>query len=205
MAFAALLALPLQAQAQTVVTLVNSSSQTAGQSSTALGNHWEIAQGFTTGSNTAGYTLTSIRAYFPTVGSSPSLTVTLHKHAPANAAIATLTNPTITTGDLTFTAPANTTLDASTTYYVLFHGENIFLRSTTSDDEDSNGLSDWSVEDERYRRDDRTTDPFTEVKRADSRPSLQISPFLRVYSVNPAGNATYNLRTHQVIHAARSV
>ena len=162
-AFAALLALPLQAQAQTVVTLVNSSSQTAGQSSTALGNHWEIAQGFTTGSNTAGYTLTSIRAYFPTVGSSPSLTVTLHKHAPANAAIATLTNPTITTGDLTFTAPANTTLDASTTYYVLFHGENIFLRSTTSDDEDSNGLSDWSVEDERYRRDDRTTDPFTEV------------------------------------------
>ena len=92
-AFAALLALPLQAQAQTVVTLVNSSNQTAGQSSTALGNHWEIAQGFTTGSNTDGYTLTNIRAVFPTVGSSPSLTVTLHKDAPTNAAIATLTNP----------------------------------------------------------------------------------------------------------------
>ena len=163
-AFAALLALPLQAQAQTVVTLVNSSNQTAGQSSTALGNHWEIAQGFTTGSNTAGYTLTNIRAEFPTVGSSPSLTVTLHKDAPANAAIATLTNPaTMPAGDLTFTAPASTTLDASTTYYVLFHGENIFLRSTTSDDEDTNGLSDWSVEDVRYRRDDRTTGAFTEV------------------------------------------
>ena len=164
MAFAALLALPLQAQAQTVVTLVNSSNQTAGQSSTALGNHWEIAQGFTTGSNTAGYTLTNIRAVFPTVGSTPSLTVTLHKDAPTNAAIATLTNPaTFVAGQLTFTAPANTTLDASTTYYVLFHGENIFLRSTTSDDEDTNGLSDWSVEDVRYRRDDRTTDAFTEV------------------------------------------
>ena len=163
-AFAALLGLPLQAQAQTVVTLVNSSNQTAGQGSTALGNHWEIAQGFTTGSNTYDYTLTNIRAEFPTVGSSPSLTVTLHKDAPANAAVATLTNPaTIEHGQLTFTAPANTTLDASTTYYVLFNGENIFLRSTTSDAEDTNGLSDWSVEDVRYRRDDRTTGAFTEV------------------------------------------
>ena len=163
-AFAALLALPLQAQAQTVVTLVNSSNQTAGQSSTALGNHWEIAQGFTTGSNTYGYTLTNIRAVFPQLGSTPSLTVTLHEDAPTNAAIATLTNPaTLEYGQLTFTAPANTTLDASTTYYVLFHGENIFLQSTTSDDEDTNGLSDWSVEDVRYRRDDRTTGAFTEV------------------------------------------
>ena len=37
------------------------------------------------------------------------------------------------------------------------------------------------------------------------RPSLQTSPFLRVSPVNPAGNATYDLRTHHVIHAARSV
>ena len=164
-AFAALLALPLQAQAQTVVTLVNSLSQTEGQSSTVLGNNWEVAQGFTTGSNAGGYTLTNIRSVFPSIlNNTPSLTVTLHKDAPTNAAIATLTNPaTIEVGQLTFTAPANTTLDASTTYYVLFHGENIWLESTTSDNEDSNGLSDWSVEDVRYRRDDRTTGAFTEV------------------------------------------
>ena len=37
------------------------------------------------------------------------------------------------------------------------------------------------------------------------RPSLQISPFLRVAPVNPAGNATYDVRTHHVIHAARRV
>ena len=37
------------------------------------------------------------------------------------------------------------------------------------------------------------------------RPSLRISPFLRVSPVNPAGNATYDLRTHHVIHAARRV
>ena len=164
-AFAALLALPLQAQAQTVVTLVNSLSQTEGQSSTALGNNWEVAQGFTTGSNADGYTLTNIRSVFPSIlNNMPSLTVTLHKDAPTNAAIATLTNPaTIEVGQLTFTAPANTTLDAATTYYVLFHGENIWLESTTSDNEDTNGLSDWSVEDVRYRRDDRTTGAFTEV------------------------------------------
>ena len=164
-AAAALLALPLQAQAQTVVTLVNSLGQTEGQSSTRLGNHWEVAQGFTTGSNADGYTLTNIRSVFPTiVGSSPSLTVTLHKDAPTNAAIATLTNPaTIEVGQLTFTAPANTTLDASTTYYVLFHGESVELESTTSDNEDTSGLSDWSIENVRYRRDDRTTGAFTEV------------------------------------------
>ena len=164
-AFAALLALPLQAQAQTVVTLVNSLSQTEGQSSTALGNNWEVAQGFTTGSNADGYTLTNIRSVFPSIlNNMPSLTVTLHKDAPTNAAIATLTNPaTIEVGQLTFTAPANTTLDAATTYYVLFHGENIWLESTTSDDEDTNGLSDWSVEDVRYRRDDRMSGAFTEV------------------------------------------
>ncbi len=164
-AFAALLALPLQAQAQTEVTLVNSLSQTEGQSSTALGNNWEVAQGFTTGSNADGYTLTNIRSVFPSIlNNMPSLTVTLHKDAPTNAAIATLTNPaTIEVGQLTFTAPANTTLDAATTYYVLFHGENIWLESTTSDNEDTNGLSDWSVEDVRYQRDDRTTGAFTEV------------------------------------------
>ena len=147
------------------MTLVNSLSQTEGQSSTALGNNWEVAQGFTTGSNADGYTLTNIRSVFPSIlNNMPSLTVTLHKDAPTNAAIATLTNPaTIEVGQLTFTAPANTTLDAATTYYVLFHGENIWLESTTSDNEDTNGLSDWSVEDVRYRRDDRTTDPFTEV------------------------------------------
>ena len=35
------------------------------------------------------------------------------------------------------------------------------------------------------------------------RPSLRISPFLRVSPVDPADNATYNLRTHQVIHVSR--
>ena len=90
--------------------------------------------------------------------------MTLHKDAPTNAAIATLTNPeTIEVGQLTFTAPANTTLDASTTYYVLFHGESVDLESTTSDNEDTSGLSDWSIENVRYRRDDRTTGAFTEV------------------------------------------
>ena len=37
------------------------------------------------------------------------------------------------------------------------------------------------------------------------RPSLWISPFLRVSPVNQTGNTVYNLRTHQVIHAAHSV
>ena len=136
--------------------------QTAGLNSIELGNNWEVAQGIVTGSNGDGYTLTSIEASFPTVNSSPALTVTLHKDAPTNAAIATLSNPaSIVTGTLTFTAPADTTLIKDTTYYVLFNGDNVFLRSTSSNNEDSSGLSDWSVENDRKLRDDGTTGPFT--------------------------------------------
>ena len=74
----------------------------------------------------------------------------------------TLSNPaSIVTGTLTFTAPADTTLIKDTTYYVLFNGDNVFLRSTSSNNEDSSGLSDWSVENDRKLRDDGTTGPFT--------------------------------------------
>ena len=56
MAFAALVALPLQAQAQTVITLVSNT----GQASSGSPARSDRAQGFTTGSNADGYTLSSI-------------------------------------------------------------------------------------------------------------------------------------------------
>ena len=153
----------LTAPAQAEVTFVSNLNKTTGQNSIEIGNNWEVAQGFTTGSNEDGYTLASVEAIFPTVNSSPTLTVTLHKDLPTNAAIATLNNPdSIVTGTLTFTAPAMTTLEKETTYYVLFNGDNVFMRSTSSDDEDSGGLTDWSIADVRQLRDDTTTGPFTE-------------------------------------------
>ena len=58
LAFAALLALPPQAQAQTVETLVSNTGQTAGDQNglvgTIAGSNWLAGQGFTTGDNTDG-------------------------------------------------------------------------------------------------------------------------------------------------------
>ena len=67
LAFAALLALPPQAQAQTVETLVSNTGQTAGDQNglvgTIAGSNWLAGQGFTTGDNTDGYTLSSVQLY----------------------------------------------------------------------------------------------------------------------------------------------
>ena len=54
-ALAVLLAVPLQAQAQTATTLVSNSGQTQSSHAARL-----FAQPFTTGDNSAGYTLTSV-------------------------------------------------------------------------------------------------------------------------------------------------
>ena len=164
---AACLLLPLGAlftvptQAQSEITLVSNIGQSS-TNSTEIGNPWEIAQGFVTGSTSGGYELASVDARFTNVSGSATLTVTLHKDDPTNTAIATFTNPTsLSSGTLTFTAPANTTLDANTTYYVLFNGSGLNLRSTTSDNEDSGGSAGWSIEDVRYLRNDTTTGAFT--------------------------------------------
>ena len=165
---AALLALPLQAQAATLVTNIGQSSNAV---SSPLGTNWDHAQGFTTASHAAGYTLTTIEVKLVitgglTSGTTPS--ATLHKTNAMNAAVATLTGPATTTGgNVTFTAPANTVLDADSTYFILLQGgTNVNVERTNSNAEGSGGRSNWTVLNSGHYRNADSTGSFLSVDEA---------------------------------------
>ena len=165
---AALLALPLQAQAATLVTNIGESSDAA---SSPIGGNWDHAQGFTTASHAAGYTLTTIEVKLVitgglTSGTTPS--ATLHKTNAMNAAVATLTGPATTTGgNVTFTAPANTVLDADSTYFILLQGGmNVSVKRTNSNAEGSGGRSNWTVLNSGHYRTASSTGSFLSVDEA---------------------------------------
>ncbi len=103
------------------------------------------AQEFTTGTDPA--TLTSVDVKFQH-GPDSNLRVRVRQGSPTGTVVATLTNPTtLAAADLTFTAPANTTLSASTKYYVVLStttgGGTLSL--TLSDGEDTGGQTGWSI------------------------------------------------------------
>ena len=155
LAVAALFALPLQAEAQT--TYVSNIGQSEDATSFAISAVDQQAQGFTTGTDAAGYTLGSVDirlvSTFPSDISGSDITVTIVQGTPTGTVVATLTPPASitanTTADYTFTAPADLTLTASTTYYVVLEGdrESISTARTNSDSEDSGGESNWSIAD----------------------------------------------------------
>ena len=128
----------------------------------------EVSQGFTTGSSGAILTTIEIRmetAFAPPVTNVP--TVTLHKDSATSAAVATLAGPSSiahAAANYTFTAPANTALDASATYYVVLErGPQSGLRGrvTYSDNEDSGGSTGWSVANGILLRTGSSTGAFT--------------------------------------------
>ena len=132
--FAALSAMSLLAATPTAAEVLVSN---IGQPDTTPGNlgSLDLAQQFTTGANTQGYTLESVELRFSTAPSGVSVKVATS--ANDGDVVATLTNPSsLTTGNLTFTAPANTTLSASTNYWVLLEATSGVARRTTSDSED---------------------------------------------------------------------
>ena len=148
LALAALLPAIRLADAQDPQTLV-SNVGTASNANTALTLGEEFAQGFTTGANPAGYTLTSIVVAF---GSIPAgLSVKLLIGLPtAPAEVATLNNPVSAVGLLSFTAPANTVLSPNTTYFVHLQATAGSLAFTPDTAEDSDGAEGWSIGDAYY-------------------------------------------------------
>ena len=134
-----------------------------------------ITQGFTTGSNAA--TLTSIdfsiaQAY--TAGSPGQYvtpTVTLRRGRAQGPVVATLTGATPLTRESgpvrTYSAPANTTLAASTTYFVVveFPGRttNVDVRLSLGNSEDCGGISDWSIADSSFNWNSSQPIPFEDL------------------------------------------
>ena len=166
--FAALLALPLQAEAQT--TYVSNIGQDDSAPTLATSS-FDLGQGFTTGTDAAGYTLGSVdirlRSQNPNDVSGLDIpTVSIVQGTPTGTVVAMLIPPASltanTTADYTFTAPANTTLIASTTYYVVMEAGHatIAMPRTNSTSEDSGGESDWSIADDAHWRSENSNGNF---------------------------------------------
>ena len=130
--------------------LVSNIGQTQDNTGSEL-EKLDLAPSFTTGSIAA--TLTSVEVNFRSKpASGDTVTVTLTKGSLPTSTntpeTVTLNNPGSWSDDNnTFTAPSNTTLDASTTYYVVIEGDGGDLQISGSDDEDDGGKSGWSVGD----------------------------------------------------------
>ena len=151
-----LLRLVTQQQTQTDTTLVSNIGRSFATVYLVNSSKPKNAQSFTTGSNSRGYNLTSIGVTF---GAGPSassaVVVTIREDDsgdPSDTVFATLTTPaTINTNSVsTFTAPADTVLAASTTYFVHIERpssaqSNYQLRATGQTEEDSGAAVGWSI------------------------------------------------------------
>ena len=157
-AVAALLTLPLQAEAQKT-TFVSNTGQSTDPDVREVGPHghlWQLqAQQFRTGDNEGGYTLSTIQVRVDDFGSNSRPKVSIYTTSSGNpgSSLYVLTNPATLNDDAinTFRAPANATLEKDTNYFVVFEalgsGSNLRydLEVTTSNSEDSGKASGWNI------------------------------------------------------------
>ena len=103
-------------QGPSVTSFISNTGQTPGRSVDT-----SRATPFTTGAYT--HTVSSVALYLPRQIASPTPVVRIYEDDsgnPGSTVVATLTNPTLTRNAVNvFTAPANTTLRASTTYWLV--------------------------------------------------------------------------------------
>ena len=135
---------------QTVVTFISNSAQLDANSSSIFIR----ATAFTTGGNSAGYELSSVDIYVPYFVSSSTIPrVEIYEDSGGDPGTlhATLNNPSSYQPSAnTFNAPRNTTLRASTTYWLVTsnraaaNGQN-FLVSTGSATADTGSAAGWSI------------------------------------------------------------
>ena len=166
-AVAALLTLPLQAEAQKTTFVSNTGQSTAtslrGIGPTGIGSFfYSQAQRFSTGSNEGGYTLSVIQVQADNFESASSPRVSIYTVTSDNPGtlLYVLTNPATLNDNAinTFRAPANATLEKDTDYFVVFEatgsGSNTRydLKGTVSANEDSGTASGWSIADTSRER-----------------------------------------------------
>ena len=166
-AVAALLTLPLQAEAQKTTFVSNTGQSTAtslrGIGPTGIGSFfYSQAQRFSTGSNEGGYTLSAIQVQADNFESASSPRVSIYTVTSDNPGtlLYVLTNPATLNDNAinTFRAPANATLEKDTDYFVVFEatgsGSNTRydLKGTVSANEDSGTASGWSIADTSRER-----------------------------------------------------
>ena len=208
LAFAGLLALPLQAQAQKT-TFVSNTGQSTASSLRGIGPtfgsfFYSQAQQFSTGSNEGGYTLSAIKVQADSFASNSSPKVSIYTASAGGnpgTSLYVLTNPATLNGDAinTFRAPANATLEKDTDYFVVFEatgsGSNIRydLKGTISANEDSGTASGWSIADtsrERATNSGNWSSVFARLKIAVTE---TIPPSISIADASAAENAGHLL------------
>ena len=149
-----------QVQAQEVTTLVSNASETSSGSEN--GAH---AQSFRTGTNPDGYTITEVQIHLGTHQLTTHVAIAkIHENnsgEPGND-VATLTNSTTLLADRlnTFTAPSNTTLEPSTTYWVVVNDgvqNSTTWRLALTPANDETGETSWDIGNNRLWRASGTT------------------------------------------------
>ena len=146
---------PFAAAPAAAAVLVSNVGKTGAQADQVVS---QIAQQFTTGSHTAGYTLQSIGIRFHTAVATPAnLRVELwsaKSNGTPDSGVATLTTPsTVGTGTVDFAAPANTVLTANTKYLVTIAKTGSTAGAvyiTASTDEDTGAATGWSINNKRH-------------------------------------------------------
>ena len=148
-----------------VDTLVSNLGQTSAPEGAiaglSFGTQRELAMPFTTGTNAAGYHLTSIQLEMRKEGisvSTPQVSIRAdNAGVPSETALYTFTTDTTLTATLqliTFTTPDEATLQPGTKFwlYVNTTGGPAGLPETTSDDEDTESQADWRIGNDRLER-----------------------------------------------------
>ena len=149
---------PEQAAAQTETTFISNTGQTASS-----GSNLVRATAFTTGAGT--YTLSSVAIHLVPQAGSPTPVVQIYGNtgtgggSSPGTVVATMTNPGTIVADTVniFTAPANTTLSASTTYWLvtsnsaLTAGTGFWISPTTSQALDSGAAAGWTLGTARFK------------------------------------------------------
>ena len=128
------------------------------------------AQGFQTGSGKE-YVLesveVSIRTY-PSNAGDPKSAIYEQSGSNPGTKLVDLANPgSISANSIaTFTAPADTRLERSTTYYVVFEratGASFEIATTTVDNEDSGGVRNWTIQNDRLSESGTTWNSSTDA------------------------------------------
>ena len=141
------------AQAETVVSNIGQSTVTPRA---IVSSTQSQAQAFTTGSAAGGYELESVDLeVLNFVGTTSHISVSIYSEASGEpgSEVHALSNPSTIAGNgvRTFTAPANATLGASTTYFVVISSTDsqLLLRRTAASAEDTGGATGWSIANNR--------------------------------------------------------
>ena len=158
-----------------VEALVSNTGATAGLANAIVGGTgaplnliYEQAQRFTTGDNAQGYALSEIVVHLADIGANAVPRVRIFSATAGglpDSSLYVLDNPaSLSAGNNTFTAPANSTLDAEEKYFVVFDNtasgsgtaQQYNVRSTSSNNEDSGTASGWSIRDDHHTKTNAT-------------------------------------------------